>query len=134
MFKYLLFAPVNFHCFLPCSLCQPTETTLKGLQCSLVPLYWANEDPWQVVRRREENKNEVFILLAPFLKVTLSQLCPSTKVNWSLHVANSIRISFAVSVTASLPCPFKSRGKLLALNNFTNLIRSFMHTVGKFSS
>lgn len=41
-------------------------------------------------------------------------------------MANSLRIFFWVSVTASLPCPFKPRAKLLVLNYCTNLY-SFPH-------
>lgn len=38
-------------------------------------------------------------------------------------MANSLRIFFWVSVTASLPCPFKPRANLLVLNYCTNLYR-----------
>lgn len=76
IFYFLLRISIVFYPTLSAKGNQPTVSTSKGLQCSLVPLHLANAEPWQEIVRREESKIEVYILLALFLKGNLEVATP----------------------------------------------------------
>lgn len=90
-----------------------------NLQWSRVPLYLPKGEPWQVIRRRQGNKNEVFIGSLPG-RLPWASYAPQLE-SWLLtcgQLNQNLLLSLSICFFA---CPFKPRGKLPALNYCTKL-------------